>query len=86
MRKDGTKIYGIRTEASFIEDYNNACKDLPIALKPSQLITSYMQYIIDTSNYYKKTGQVKMGFLSFEKNLVLLNLEGRQTHFKFDED
>lgn len=81
-----TKVYGFRMSPQKIEEFEDACHSLPIAFKPNELLRSYVDYIINTSNNYKKTGHVKMGFLSYDESIVFLNLEGKQTQIEFEED
>lgn len=78
-----TKVYGFRLPPEKIEEFENACHSLPIVFKPNELLRSYIDYIISTADEYKKTGQIKMGFLSHQSNIVLLNLEGKQTQIDF---
>jgi hypothetical protein len=73
-------------EEDKIEEFNNACNDLPVSFKPNELLRSYVDYIINTSKNYKKTGHIKMGFLTYENSIVLLNLEGKQKQINFEGD
>lgn len=81
-----TKVYGFRIPPQKIKEFEDACQNLPIAFKPNDLLRSYIDYIISTSDNYKKTGHIKMGFLSYDKSIVLLNLEGKQTNLEFEEN
>lgn len=78
-----TKVYGFRLPPEKIEEFENACYSLPIVFKPNDLLRSYIDYVISTADEYKKTGHIKMGFLSYDNNIVLLNLEGKQTQIDF---
>ena len=81
-----TKVYGFRMTEDKIEEFNDACNALPLALKPNELLRSYVDYVINTSKNYKKTGHIKMGFLTYENSIVLLNLEGKQEQINFEGD
>lgn len=82
---DKTKVYGFRLTPEKIEEFENACNNLPIHFKPNELLRGYIDYIINTSKKYKQTGNVKMGFLTYDSSIVILNLEGTQTQINFDE-
>lgn len=81
-----TKVVGFRVSPEKIKEFDEACHSLPIHFKPTELLRGYMDYIISTANNYKKTGHVKMGFLSYDKNIIICNLEGRQGHIDFEEE
>lgn len=81
-----TKVYGFRMSPEKIKEFESACHNLPISFKPTELLRGYVDYIINTSSNYKNTGHIKMGFLSYDKSIVILNLEGKQTQFEFEED
>lgn len=81
-----TKVWGFRMTPEKIEEFSNACNNLPISFKPNDLLRSYVDYIINSSNEYKKTGHVKMGFLTYQNSIVILNLEGKQQEINFDGD
>lgn len=79
-----TKMLGLRLDTQLIEDYRNACEGLPIMFKHKSLIESYMQYIIDSEKYYRETGKLKLGFITFNNNVVLYNQEGRQESIDYE--
>ena len=81
-----TKVVGFRVSPEKIQEFEEACNSLPVNFKPTELLRGYMDYIISTANNYKKTGHVKMGFLSYDKQIVILNLEGKQGRIDFDGD
>lgn len=70
-----TKSFSIRTDRELIENFNKACYGLPISFKPRALIESYMKYIVDVENEYKKTGDIKLGFLSTSKGEIIIYSE-----------
>ena len=80
-----SKIYGLRLPVSKIEEFNQACHSLPLLFKPSKLLLSYIDYIISVSNEYKKTGFIKLGFIGLNENIVLIEMDGKQTSFNFDD-
>lgn len=80
-----TKVVGFRVLPEKIQEFEDACNSLPVNFKPTELLRGYMDYIISTANNYKKTGHVKMGFLSYDKQIVILNLEGKQSEIQFEE-
>lgn len=86
IRKDGTKIYGIRLNSQLIDEFVNSCHSLPLSYKPANLIESYMQYIISLSDEYKKTGQCRMGFLKKNGAIVLYDSVGEQLEFDFSSE
>lgn len=81
-----TKVVGFRVSPEKIQEFEDACHSLPVNFKPTELLRGYMDYIITTANNYKKTGHIKMGFLSYDKQIVILNLEGKQGQIDFDGD
>lgn len=81
-----TKVVGFRVSPEKIKQFEEACHSLPISFKSTELLRGYMDYIISTANNYKKTGHIKMGFLSYDKNIIICNLEGRQVHIDFEEE
>lgn len=81
-----TKVVGFRVSPEKIQEFEDACNSLPVNFKPTELLRGYMDYIISTANNYKKTGHIKMGFLSYDKQIVILNLEGKQGQIDFDGD
>ena len=81
-----TKVVGFRVSPEKIKEFEDAFNSLPVNFKPTELLRGYIDYIISTANDYKKTGHVKMGFLSYDKNIIICNLEGRQVHIDFEEE
>ena len=81
-----TKVVGFRVSPEKIKEFEEACHSLPISFKSTELLRGYMDYIISTANNYKKTGHIKMGFLSYDKNIIICNLEGKQGQIDFDGD
>lgn len=81
-----TKVVGFRVSPEKIEEFENACNSLPVNFKPTELLRGYIDYIISTANTYKKTGHVKMGFLSYDKNIIICNLEGKQGQIDFENE
>lgn len=81
-----TKVVGFRVSPEKIQEFEDACSSLPVNFKPTELLRGYMDYIISTANNYKKTGHIKMGFLSYDKQIVILNLEGKQGQIYFEEE
>lgn len=81
-----TKVVGFRVSPEKIQEFEDACNSLPVNFKPTELLRGYMDYIISTANNYKKTGHIKMGFLSYDNQIVILNLEGKQGQIDFDGD
>lgn len=84
IRKDNTKVYGVRLDEKLINDFISSCHSLPIVYKPSSLIESYMKYIISLADEYKNTGKCKMGFLKKDGAIVLFDSVGQQSEFNFD--
>ena len=82
---DTTMIWSVRTDKKLVAEYKEACKDLPIILKPTQLIHAYMQSIVDASRLYNKTGHVKLGYIVGDNNVIIYNSEGTQHAFEFEE-
>lgn len=80
-----TKVYGFRMPPEKVQEFEEACQTLPISFKPNELLRGYVDYIINTADNYKKTGHIKMGFLTYDKSIVLLNLEGKQQQIKFED-
>ena len=81
-----TKVYGFRMTPEKIKRFEDACQNLPVFLKPNELLRGYIDYIISSSEQYKKTGHIKMGYLSYDKSIVILNLEGEQGQLDFEGD
>ena len=81
-----TKVVGFRVSPEKIKEFEDTCSLLPVDIKPTELLRGYMDYIISTANNYKKTGHIKMGFLSYDKQIVILNLEGKQGQIYFEEE
>jgi hypothetical protein len=77
--------WSIRTDKKLVAEYKQACKNLPISLKPTQLLHSYMQSIIDASKLYNLTGSVKLGYIVGDTNVIIYNTEGTQRAFEFGE-
>lgn len=78
-----TKVHSLRMTPEKIDKFHTACNSLPLIFKPNELLNSYIDYIISSAEQYKKTGHIKMGFLSYDKSIVILNLEGQQRSFDF---
>lgn len=78
-----TKVHSLRMTPEKIDKFHTACNSLPFTFKPNELLNSYIDYIISSAEQYKKTGHIKMGFLSYDKSIVILNLEGQQRSFDF---
>ncbi len=81
-----TKVYGFRMSPDKIKEFEESCHSLPISFKPNELLRGYVDYIIQTADNYKKTGHIKMGFISYDNTIVFCNLEGKQTQIHFEED
>ena len=82
---DTTMAWSIRTDKKLVADYKQACQNLPIILKPTQLLHAYMQSIVDASKLYNKTGTVKLGYITGDKSVIIYNSEGNQHAFEFEE-
>jgi len=82
---DTTMTWSIRTDKKLVAEYKQACQNLPIIFKPTQLIHAYMQSIVDASKLYNKTGHVKLGYITGDKNVIIYNSEGTQHAFEFGE-
>lgn len=78
-------VYGLRLDEKLIEDYKQACQELPLHFKPVNLIESYMEYIILSAKQFKQTGQLQLGFLSKEGAIILYDMAGKQTRMEFLE-
>lgn len=81
-----TKVYGFRMTPEKIQEFDNACHNLPISFKPNELLRGYVDYIISSSEQYKKTGHIKLGYLAYDKSIVILNFECEQRRFYFEEN
>lgn len=81
-----TKNIGIRTDEYRIDSFKQACEDLPLSFNARKMIESYMDYVIDTSNKYKETGKIKFGFVEYDGNIVMCNMDGQQKYFVFEEN
>jgi len=83
LASERTVAWSIRTDKNLVKDYKEACRNLPIILKPAQLIHSYMKSIVEASEIYKKTGAVKLEYIIGDKNVIIYSSEGRQGAFEF---
>jgi len=81
---DTTMPYTVRTDKKLVAEYKQACQNLPIILKPTQLLHAYMQSIVDASKLYEKTGSVKLGYITGDKSVIIYNSEGTQRAFEFE--
>jgi len=54
------KVYGVRIEEETIRQFKIACLLLPVPLKPSELIDSYMKSVILAGEEYRTTGNIDL--------------------------
>jgi hypothetical protein len=49
MKETKSKVLGIRLDKDLLNDFERACDSLPIALKPQDLLKSYIRSVVDIS-------------------------------------
>lgn len=80
-----TKMLGVRLESELVDSFKDACHNLPITFKPSELLKTYMQHIVSTSEQYKKTGKCSLAYFNSFGKIVIIGNNGVQEDFVFDE-
>lgn len=71
------KVYGVRIEEDTTKAFKKACESLPVSLKATVLIESYMKYIIQSIEEYKKGGALKIELKTDTKEILLVNRDSK---------
>ena len=49
MKERTSKVLGIRLEKDLIDDFERACQNLPMALKPQEILKAYIRSVVEVS-------------------------------------